>query len=165
MKIEPITGDQADQIEELARSIWPLVYDWMISPEQMQYMLEWMYSQQQIRSEIDHGTLYIILRENREPIGFASCGPVDEHCDCPLHKLYVHPDAQGHGAGIKALNYLIHFAEQKGAKTVTLRVNRTNQKAIQFYEKHGFTPWKEDCADIGGGFVMDDYIMRKTIRD
>jgi diamine N-acetyltransferase len=44
-----------------------------------------------------------------------------------------------------------------------LRVNRQNQQAIDAYLKHGFTVATLIVEDIGGGFVMDDYVMVKAL--
>lgn len=35
--------------------------------------------------------------------------------------------------------------------------------AIAAYRKYGFTVREEVVQDIGGGFVMDDYIMEKPL--
>jgi hypothetical protein len=42
-------------------------------------------------------------------------------------------------------------------------VNRNNENSIKTYERFGFDKAGTQVADIGGGFVMDDYIMEKTI--
>ena len=40
-----------------------------------------------------------------------------------------------------------------------LAVNKRNAAAIAAYRKHGFEIVEAVVKDIGGGFVMDDYIM------
>jgi ribosomal protein S18 acetylase RimI-like enzyme len=50
-----------------------------------------------------------------------------------------------------------------GARTLELRVNRHNAAAIGFYRKNGFTAFADDCREIGGGYVMDDYLMRRDL--
>jgi hypothetical protein len=42
-------------------------------------------------------------------------------------------------------------------------VNRHNQTAIAAYYKHGFHISETSVREIGGGFLMDDYIMVKEI--
>jgi len=44
-----------------------------------------------------------------------------------------------------------------------LRVNRHNQWAIDAYLKQGFTVATIYMEDIGGGFMMDDYVMTKEL--
>ncbi|WP_431021594.1 hypothetical protein, partial [Chromobacterium phragmitis] len=47
--------------------------------------------------------------------------------------------------------------------TLMLTVNRHNAEAIAVYEKRGFRVRGEVAADIGNGFVMDDYVMAKNV--
>jgi ribosomal protein S18 acetylase RimI-like enzyme len=42
-------------------------------------------------------------------------------------------------------------------------VNKRNRNAIAAYEKYGFRIVDSVVKDIGGGFVMDDYIMSKDV--
>jgi ribosomal protein S18 acetylase RimI-like enzyme len=44
-------------------------------------------------------------------------------------------------------------------------VNKGNARAIAFYRKHGFDIAESVVVDIGGGFVMDDYVMGKELRE
>ena len=48
--------------------------------------------------------------------------------------------------------------EAAGDKRIILNVNKANN-AKNVYESQGFTVRKELVLDIGGGYVMDDYIM------
>lgn len=41
---------------------------------------------------------------------------------------------------------------------IYLTVNKHNKRAIAAYERFGFARTEEAASDIGGGFVMDDYI-------
>jgi ribosomal protein S18 acetylase RimI-like enzyme len=42
---------------------------------------------------------------------------------------------------------------------IVLAVNRSNAVAIAAYRKYGFEVCAAHVKDIGGRFVMDDYIM------
>ena len=44
-----------------------------------------------------------------------------------------------------------------------LNVNRNNTKAIRAYERAGWHVAEEIVADIGNGYVMDDYVMSKQL--
>jgi ribosomal protein S18 acetylase RimI-like enzyme len=44
-----------------------------------------------------------------------------------------------------------------------LQVNKRNEKAIKLYRRAGFAVREEIVVDIGGGFVMDDYVMEKRL--
>ena len=47
--------------------------------------------------------------------------------------------------------------------TLILNVNKNNVQAIRAYEKNGFAIREAVVVDIGGGFVMDDYVMAKPL--
>jgi ribosomal protein S18 acetylase RimI-like enzyme len=51
----------------------------------------------------------------------------------------------------------------RGRSTLTLQTNKRNVDAIAFYHKAGFTVREEAVFDIGNGFVMDDYVMKKVL--
>ena len=48
-------------------------------------------------------------------------------------------------------------------KALVLAVNKANAKAISAYTKYGFRIREAIVQDIGGGFVMDDYVMVKDV--
>ena len=54
-------------------------------------------------------------------------------------------------------------ARALGAHEVWLQVNKRNARAIAAYVKAGFHIASEAVADIGHGFVMDDYFMAKAV--
>ena len=150
------------KVVELAREIWPVVYADMISREQIDYMLDWMYSPEKISEEIASGVEYLLIRSSEESCGFAAFGPVDSDGICFLHKLYMSPQWQRKGLGSRTLREIFRRGSKQGARAMELRVNRTNRAAIELYQSSGFEIVGEDCADIGSGFVMDDYILRNS---
>ena len=44
-----------------------------------------------------------------------------------------------------------------------LSVNKHNTRAIAAYRRNGFVIAESVVTDIGGGFVMDDYVMAKNL--
>ena len=55
------------------------------------------------------------------------------------------------------------IALSRTAKEVRLQVNKANVRAQRAYERFGFVRIEEAVFDIGGGFVMDDYIMARSV--
>jgi len=80
-----------------------------------------------------------------------------------LHKLYVRADARRCGAARALLAVLEREARKAGARSLVLQVNRRNHEAIAAHEALGFARRREGVVDIGGGFVMDDYWMAKSL--
>ena len=46
---------------------------------------------------------------------------------------------------------------------IELTVNKYNSGTIAAYEKMGFEKVRPAVFDIGGGYIMDDYIMKKSL--
>jgi ribosomal protein S18 acetylase RimI-like enzyme len=53
------------------------------------------------------------------------------------------------------------LCRRDGLPKIWLTVNRNNSNSIKTYESLGFVKSRTQIADIGEGFVMDDYIMEK----
>ncbi len=161
LSIIPAAEDDIPLIRLLTNKIWPQTYSSIISKEQIDYMLEMMYSVQSLEKQMRTGAPFIIVYDEGEPVGFASYGEISPNV-FKLHKIYILPSQQGKGTGKFVIDYIIADIKNKGAAALQLQVNRRN-KAKSFYEKIGFAVIKEFDFDIGNGYVMDDYLMEKVI--
>ena len=163
-------------IRSISERTWPSTYGHIISQEQIDFMLDWMYSDESLEKQMDSGCVFYIAsikKENEqwEDVGFCSVSPEEEEEENnstekvagakphKLNKLYVLPIAQGTGVGKALLNKSIDVAKASGSSSLFLQVNKQND-AYTFYLKHGFVKEQEFKFDIGNGFFMDDYVMR-----
>jgi ribosomal protein S18 acetylase RimI-like enzyme len=80
-----------------------------------------------------------------------------------LHKLYVLPQHHRRGTGSGLLNQAFQAAWDAGCQHVRLNVNKGNHPAIALYRRHGFVVEASVVNDIGGGYVMDDYVMVRPL--
>ena len=149
-------------IRSVSERTWPSTYGHIISQEQIDFMLDWMYSDASLEKQMNTGCeFYIASTQNEngdlDPVGFCSVSP--EEGAHKLNKLYVLPAAQGIGAGKALLNKAIEVAKAAGSTSLFLQVNKQNT-AYTFYLKKGFIKELEFKFDIGNGFYMDDYVMR-----
>lgn len=153
-------------VREIAYATWPSAYGHSHSKEQLDYMLNQMYSLDALAHQhLDQRHIFLIACEEDDARGFASLELNFEHSnECKLHKLYVVPQNQNSGLGLLLLNACLDLAKKACNKSLILNVNKHNN-ARQWYESNGFNVYKEDVIDIGSGFVMDDYLMRKEIID
>jgi diamine N-acetyltransferase len=152
------TGD-IPLIRELTYKVWPQTYAAVLSQEQIDYMLEMMYSPSSLEKQMNDGAQFILVYDGKEPVGFASYQEI-EPAIYKLHKIYVLPSQQGKGTGRFVIDHIINEIRNKNAKALQLQVNRHN-KAKSFYEQLGFSVKEELKLDIGNGYFMDDYIMEK----
>ena len=171
MNIRKATLADTPRIREIADLTWPATYAEIIAPEQITYMLNWMYSREKIEAAIsDEKQDFLVLEMNNDPslnsgtvVGFAGIEHnYQDQAITRIHKLYVLPSTQGTGAGKALFNAIIDEAKANGSTLLHLNVNKAN-KAVSFYRHLGFEVAEEEVLDIGNGYVMDDYIMVKTI--
>ena len=160
----PVAADDAERIAELAAEIWRHHYPGIISAAQIEYMLKQRYEPALIRRELQQrGLWWDKLVRGAAIVGFASCFLVDASNDMKLDKLYVHPNVQRQGLGGRLIALVCQRARLNGCCRVVLAVNRHNAGAIAAYLRHGFAIRGTRVADIGGGFVMDDYLMAREL--
>jgi len=149
-------------LRSLAREIWTTHYPGIITIDQIEYMLDLMYSTETIKKEINSGVIWEIIEKEDEPIGFISVTCTKDGT-VKLNKLYIKNTYHGKGFGQRALQHVMNFAKKNNFNRVCLTVNKGNMNAIKAYEKAGFIRTDSVVNDIGGGYVMDDYIYTFTI--
>jgi len=149
-------------VQPLATKIWNECYKDLLSQEQIDYMLEMMYSTEKINEGIANGEIWEVLKIDNVPSGYLHY-KLDENNTVFLSKIYLNESEQTKGIGQLMMNRVVDFAIEKGAKMVHLTVNKNNTKAIRFYEKNGFKNSESKTFDIGNGYVMDDYIFKKML--
>jgi len=163
-QIIPATEEQLPAIAALADIIWRACYPGIITMEQIDYMLARMYAPSVLRDEIrSQGIQYDCLLMDDKMAGFASCGLTTEPGVTKLHKLYLLPEFHGRGLGSRLLQHVERKVHHLDARRLILSVNKRNAKAIAAYQRNGFVIADSVVNDIGGGFVMDDFIMSKEL--
>ena len=153
------TQDDIDTIGFLAQEIWPATYREILSEDQINYMMNLIYSPDSLKNQIvDKKHSFIIVEENESPIGFASYSISDRPGIYKLHKIYVKLNQQGRGLGKYIIDFIVNSIKPAAAAALHLNVNRQN-KARYFYEKIGFKVIREEDIDIGNNYFMNDYVM------
>lgn len=143
-------------IYNLAEKIWKEYYPAIISVEQIEYMLDKMYSAASLKQQMLDGDNFLIAYLDQEPVGYISySNKLDGNYF--LNKFYI--DAKNHRSGIGLDFFHLVFDGIKDLKTIRLTVNRKNFKAINFYFKLGFKIEEVADFDIGNGYVMNDFVM------
>jgi ribosomal protein S18 acetylase RimI-like enzyme len=162
-RVVPAAEKDLPAIAALAQRIWRECYPGIITEEQIEYMLARMYSLDVLREELRGSIRYERLLAGDEFVGFAAYGPTDQREEFKLHKFYLLRERHGRGLAVSLLEQCEHRLRQIGARRLVLNVNKGNARAIAFYRKHGFDIAESVVVDIGGGFVMDDYVMAKEL--
>lgn len=151
-------------MRRLAERIWRVHYPGIIAREQIEYMLERDYALDALQAFLDapHRGLEL-AKTGAEMVGFAAWYLTDRADEAKLDKLYVLPSRQRQGLGGRLIGCVADHAASAGARALILNVNKNNVQAVRAYLKHGFAIRDAVVVDIGHGFVMDDYVMAKSI--
>lgn len=162
--IRRATSDDLSIIQDIARRTWPTAFEGILSPEQIAFMLDWMYSTPSLSEQMLHkGHVFLLAYLEGRPVGF--CGYELHYSGRPvtrIHKIYLLPEVQGRGVGGELLGSVVAIARSNGDTHLNLNVNRFN-KAVGFYQKFGFTIVHQEDIDIGRGFLMEDFVMEMPV--
>ena len=159
-KIRKATLEDIEMINRLAWIVFPHTYKEILSPEQMEYMMDWMYSPENLHKQMtEDGHIYYLAFEGDEPAGYLSIQPEGEHT-YHLQKIYVLPSFQGKKLGKLLFEQAIKAIKELHPELCQMRLNVNRQnKALTFYEKMGMKKVDEGDFHIGNGYYMNDYIM------
>lgn len=147
------------QLELFAAEIWREHYPGIIGAAKVEYMLKKFQSTEALLAQINEGMQLFWINVKGEHAGYAA---IKRHENTYLFvsKFYVHQRYRGMGIGKSAMKYFSEKAVEMHLDGLELTVNKNNDSAISFYEALGFENILSQKVDIGGGFYMDDYVMR-----
>ena len=146
---------------KVAREVWREANTAFCTPEQVEYMIQRFQSVEAISGQLMQGYRYFLIEEGDEILGYFGVQPQGERLF--LSKYYILKKNRGCGLFSLGLERMCEICREEDLQAIYLTVNRNNTHAYEVYIAKGFRVTKEECADIGFGFVMDDYIMEKEI--
>ena len=147
-------------IHALAEQVFPQTYAEILEKEQIDYMMNWMYSLPSIQKQMEEeGQVYFIAYEECEACGYISIQREDENL-FHLQKIYVLPYFQHEHCGRFLFDAAIGYIKEvhPAPCRMELNVNRYN-KALDFYKHLGMKVVSQGDFAIGNGYFMNDYIM------
>lgn len=155
------TPERIERLAALADEVWHEFFVGLLSLDQIDYMVEKFQSVKALTEQISSGYEYYIFSVGGREAGFAGIHP--ESGKLFLSKLYLLKQYRGRGLSSQMLDMIERRARRLGLGAVWLTVNRHNTHSIDVYRHRGFATVREQVADIGSGYVMDDYVMEKTL--
>lgn len=155
------TDAQLQEIADLAEIIWHQHFTPIIGTDQVNYMLEKFQSLPALKEQLAGGYLYYQIFDHHEFCGY--CGIHPENQKLFLSKLYIKKEARGRHLATRAIDFLKTLCEQQQLSAIWLTCNRHNDHTLEIYRHLGFRTVDTQAAEIGNGFIMDDYIMEYTL--
>jgi ribosomal protein S18 acetylase RimI-like enzyme len=157
------SGKEAAVVARLAREIWGEHYVDIIGQAQVDYMIEKFQSEEAVSEQIAAGYEYCLIIHDGTVAGYVAVVPEPETAVLQLSKIYVRKQSRGLGLGESAVRFAEVICRERNFRIIRLTVNKHNVRSIAWYEHMGFTNAGPVVKDIGGGFVMDDFVMEKKV--
>ena len=163
--IRQATTDDICLINQLAWEVFPGTYKNILTEEQIVYMMDWMYSLENLRKQMEEeGHIYFLAFDGEKAVGYVSIQ--QEAADLfHLQKIYVLPAYQKMHCGSALFRHAVEEIKKRHPSPcrMELNVNRQNP-ALSFYRHMGMAKAREGDYPIGNGYYMNDYIMSLDIR-
>lgn len=164
IRITEASIEDIAKIQEIANITWPITYGEILTAEQLNYMLDLIYSDEALSKQIQNKEqLFYLISDADSVIGFIGI----EHnykneAVTKIHKIYLLPETQGKGFGKIVFEEIEKMASENNSTALLLNVNRFNT-ALNFYKKLGFEIKETVDIEIGNGYLMEDYLMGKEL--
>lgn len=152
------TDTQVREIADLAKVIWNEHFTPIIGKDQVDYMVEKFQSYPALKEQISEGYEYYQIFSGGEFCGYTGIRPGEDN-RLFLSKLYLKKESRGHHLATGAFSFLKEICRERGYSAIWLTCNKHNDNSLGVYRHFGFEIVDTQEADIGGGFIMDDYIM------
>lgn len=162
-KLRPVESKEDVAVTaRLAHKIWTEHYVSIIGQAQVDYMIDKFQSEHAIAEQIADNYRYYLIEDDGAPVGYIAVVPQPDRTML-LSKIYVRKQSRGCGLGKAALQFAEQLCRESNITTLWLTVNKNNSRSMEWYQRMGFTNIGPIVADIGAGFVMDDFKFEKPI--
>ena len=163
MSIREIFSDaDVRRMVKVAEIVWREANTSFCTVEQVEYMIERFQSFEALQGQLLQGYRYFVFEEDGDIIAYFGVQPQGERLY--LSKFYILKEHRGRGIFSQGLDVMKELCKEGDMRAIYLTVNRNNTHAYEVYLAKGFKVIAEECADIGFGFVMDDYIMEYEVK-
>ena len=114
----------------------------------------------------DTPTRTLLVVEGPAVLGFASTGPArDDPADGELYAFYLDPSAWGRGHGARLHAGAVDRLRTDGFTHARLWVLDSNERALRFYHRQGWTETGRTKVDrdLGGGTPLAERELHRTV--
>lgn len=163
IEIRKATYADLNNIQELSEEVLPNAFHGVLTTEQIDYMLDRLYSQEALRYDIkseDH----IAYVATIDGVDCAYACLIKQGPDLYfMPKIYVDNRQMRKGIGTKLFNTMIENIKESHPTplTIEVKVNHYN-RARKFYEKLGFRVTREDMTSLNEAVIAEE-VWSKTI--
>lgn len=166
--IRVCTIDDVDTLVRLGIQTFRETFDEVNTAENMRLYLEKTFTAEKIRQEFnEEGAVFFIVEDQNSPVGFAKVRASKREpglkgtSPLEIERLYAVRDHIGKGIGRRLMQTCFDHARKSGYDEVWLGVWEHNVRAIDFYNKWGFTKFGQHIFMLGTDAQTDLLLQRK----
>lgn len=167
ISFDPVeTPEDVERLAALASEIWHEYWPALIGAAQTDYMVERFQTAEAIeRDRRESAYEYWFLRavDDGRIVGYTGGHVEPETNRFFISKIYLRASERGKHFASATIRFYERLCRTRGLYAMYLTVNKGNELGVRAYLGQGFQTIDAVETDIGGGFIMDDYIMEKRL--
>jgi ribosomal protein S18 acetylase RimI-like enzyme len=164
IKIIKANINDAEKISFIGKISFTDAFGQVFEKNNLDSYLQFVYKPEKVAVSIrKENNVYFLAIADNKPVGFAKVKKfslnedIQSGAQMQLQKIYVLPEYHSSGAGTALLNEVLNLANEINPDYIWLDVYEGNKKAIQFYERNGFT--KGSSCQLGIGAQSFEFYM------
>lgn len=169
--ITKITENDILELQEIGRKTFSETFSENNTEESMNEYLESSFSTEKLSTELnDKNSEFYFAKINDEVIGYlklnigSSQTEIKDDNTLEIERIYVSKDFHGKKVGQILYEKAIEIAKQKKVDYVWLGVWEKNLRAINFYQKNGFTEFDKHIFRLGNE-EQTDIMMKLNLKN
>lgn len=171
ISIKQVTIHDIEQLQHIGRQTFQETFSASNSDENMETYLIEGFSTEKLTTELnDKNAAFYFATMDSKVVGYLKLNFGDSQTELKDHKaleierIYVLNEFQGKKVGQILYEKAITIARQKNVDYIWLGVWEENQRAINFYQKNGFTPFDTHIFRLGND-EQTDIMMKLKLDD
>jgi GNAT superfamily N-acetyltransferase len=127
--IAPFSSADQAAVQQFCVAIW----------SELGWPLEFMKGFDDLDTYFQEG-VFFVAKDGEKIVGCGGITPLSREIGV-LKRFYIAPDSRGSELSVRLLQQLLDSGKKLGCTQIVLDVHFKNERAMQFYQKHGFVPF------------------------
>jgi ribosomal protein S18 acetylase RimI-like enzyme len=167
IQIRPATVEDAEAIARVKVETWRDTYKSFLDP----LVLAGLSIEDQTvrwRDRLRQGQPAFTACLGGDIVGFGVFGAnrfPEVPCDGELHAIYIHPQAQGKGAGLGLMRVGVDQLLGEGYESMAVFVFKQNTPGVRFYQSLGAKFYNSSTYELGGREYPDEAYIWSSLHD
>jgi ribosomal protein S18 acetylase RimI-like enzyme len=150
-----------DEIGQLLCKVWTNTFHGILSEHIVNQIPQTAYDSQLLKSQLQDQSIKFLIAQNTNEKIVGVINAKQEEGVLYINRLYVDPDFQGQGIGVRLINEMTD--KFPSTKKIILEVVERNRRGIEFYLKNGFSIIGKNKSRIGEN-ILEVLVLQKEIK-